>query len=38
MDDNILMGFDFGTNGVKAVAYSVKQEKVVMSAYKSILW
>lgn len=35
MDDKILMGFDFGTNGVKAVAYSVKQEKVVMSAYKS---
>ena len=35
MDDKILMGFDFGTNGVKALAYSVRMEKVMITAYKS---
>ena len=35
MCDKILMGFDFGTNGVKALAYSTSMERVAISAYKS---
>lgn len=34
MKDKILMGFDFGTNGVKALSYSVNQKKLVASVYK----
>ncbi len=35
MKDKIVMGFDFGTNGVKALAYSRKEKKLLVSAYKS---
>ena len=30
MKDKIVMGFDFGTNGVKALAYSRKEKKLLV--------
>ena len=32
---DILLGFDFGTNGVKALAYKIECHQIVASAYRS---
>lgn len=35
MKQRVLMGFDFGTGGVKALAYGLRENRILKSAYRS---